>query len=78
MGETLRQAAERDFGFDPAEKRGPDGKWIGGGVSDALKKGAKRGARGVRLPRIGKKAAREADQANKDARTRRLDDPGRL
>lgn len=38
MGETLREAAERQFGFNPGQMRGPDGKWIhvGAAVSHAV------------------------------------------
>lgn len=32
MGEKLWEATARVFGFNPAEKRGSDGKWIVGGT----------------------------------------------
>lgn len=40
MGETLAQAAAREFGFDPAEKRGKDGKWthVGGMIKGLVGK----------------------------------------
>jgi len=72
MSETLRQAAMRQFGFNPGEKRGPDGKWIKGGAA----------AKGVLKKVTGETGLRRQEKAAKKKRAaaveRRLDNPDRF